>query len=436
MDLIKMKENKNLLLLAGIMLCLFSCQPKGDSVKPEPLTENDRDALGPHLLKDNRGNLVISWTEKDNTDSVYHMKYAVFNEKNGRFHTPVKISGSEGLSTSPESAGKLAFKSDNTVIAVFSKSFQNEKSPFAGAIYYTSSTDQGKSWTAPGFLHSDTSHAVGRSFFDLCTLKNGEIAAVWLDGRFGKTIKGSGLFFAATHKGAGFGRDTCIYKGTCECCRTDIQRDEEGNIHIAWRSILFPPPMLGKQVRDMVYSFSADNGQTFSPAKVLSEDNWAIEGCPHTGPSLAVDQGRVNAVWYSAGGDPGIYYTGTVKADAPFQSRSLVSAAGKHPQLVSLKNGRLAMVCEESMISIAAHTGSAKHDMSNMAMNHTSSGGSKIVLRLLGSSGASDKMLSITDGRKPDHHAVIEKIGDNLLVAWVREEGNRSRIYYSLVRNN
>jgi hypothetical protein len=110
------------------------------------------------------------------------------------------------------------------------------------------------------------------------------VAAIWLDGRFGKVIKGSALFYAATGKDQRFGQDKCLFKGTCECCRTDILQDENGNIHIAYRSILFPSSLFGKQVRDMVYSFSKDNGATFSAAKVISKDNWALEGCPHTGP--------------------------------------------------------------------------------------------------------------------------------------------------------
>src|SRR5690606_899533 len=114
------------------------------------------------------------------------------------------------------------------------------------------SENGGESWSDAKFLHSDTSHAYGRSFFDVAKLKDGELAAVWLDGRYGKSIKGSALFFNRTLKGEGFVTDSCLDKGTCECCRTALLTDKEGNLHLAYRSII-PNALSGKHVRDMVY---------------------------------------------------------------------------------------------------------------------------------------------------------------------------------------
>ena len=378
---------------------------------------------------------MICWSEKAETDSVYQLKYAIFDSVEQKFSQPVTIPVSAGLSTSPESMGKVAFKSDNTVIAVFARPFKNEKNPFAGAIYFSTSSNDGKNWSAPQFLHSDTTHAYGRSFFDIARLNNGEVAAIWLDGRFGKTITGSSLFFSRTEKGKGFGRDICLYKGTCECCRTDLLTDNKGNIHIAYRSILFPVALLGKQARDMEYSFSKDNGATFSIAKAISNDNWAIEGCPHTGPSLAINNKGVNAVWYTAGGKPGIYYTSAPAIDASFQNRRLLSSSGKHPQLVTFANGELAMVCEEVMESGQEHHSSKKHSMENMKKSHATAGNARITLTMI-NNGSDDKKIDVTSGEKADHHAVIESIGDQLLIAWVREENVRSTICYTLVNRN
>src|SRR5690606_35433425 len=107
----------------------------------------------------------------------------------------------------------------------------------AGAIYYCTSTDNGTHWSAPRFLHTDTSRSYGRSFFDVAKLADGEVGAIWLDGRLGNQEKGLALFFARTESGKGFGRDTCLDKNTCECCRTEIITDGMGRIHMAYRSI-------------------------------------------------------------------------------------------------------------------------------------------------------------------------------------------------------
>ncbi|WP_448634504.1 hypothetical protein [Pedobacter panaciterrae] len=280
-------------------------------------------------------------------------------------------------------------------------------------------------------MHSDTTHNYGRSFFDITTLKNGELAAVWLDGRFGKSIKGSALFFNRTTKGNGFGTDTCLEKGTCECCRTDILTDKAGNIHLAYRNITFPTGLSDKQVRDMGYKLSTDNGKTFSAVKAISNDNWEIDGCPHSGPSLAVTKEGVNAVWFTAGGGSGIYNASSNKA-LDFDKRRLITAQGRHPQLISLANDQLVMVCEELKDEPEEKPMKMNHSHGGMTMNHGPAANSKIVLRTL-IPGKEGRITSITDGQQGDHHAVITRISNGALVAWEREKNGRSEICYTQI---
>src|SRR5690606_17112197 len=242
----------------------------------------------------------------------------------------------------------------------------------------------------------------------------------WLDGRFGTSIKGLGLFFAKTGTGTGFGQDTCLYKGTCECCRTDILQDGNGTIHIAYRSILFPPSQLGRQVRDMVHCYSKDGGATFSEPQVISNDNWAIEGCPHTGPSLAITDQVISAAWFTAGGNPGIYYASAASPGAAFQHRQLITASGRHPQMIALDNDELAIVCEEVAKTAHSHE-QGDHDMGGMLMDHGSAGSASIVLRILDLNGKVKKTIPITDGLMPDHHAVMYNTDGQLLISWVRD---------------
>src|SRR5690606_1723917 len=117
----------------------------------------------------------------------------------------------------------------------------------------------------------------------------------------GDAEKGSALFFARTTSGKGFGEEICLDKNTCECCRTEILNDQEGGVHIAYRGIKLPIGHLGKQVRDTVYSFSSDNGKTFTPTIAIGKDNWEIEACPHTGPTLAYSKGKLSALWFTGG---------------------------------------------------------------------------------------------------------------------------------------
>lgn len=423
---------KIFIILISAFVFFSGCKEHPETPVATALNATGIGAVGPYLTKDNKGNPVLCWTEQDGKDSLYRLKYAVYNEQQDKFGIPVTVPASAGSSTSAESMGKIAFKADGAIIAVFSKRFPQEKNPYAGAIYYSMSTDNGKNWSKEVFLHSDTSHAYGRSFFDLATLKDGEIASVWLDGRFGKSIKGSALFFNKTEKGKGFGLDTCLDKGTCECCRTDILSDSAGRIHLAYRSIMFPSTLSGKQVRDMAYKLSTDNGKTFSDAKTISKDNWEIEGCPHSGPSLGVLNNSVNAVWFTAGGIPGLYYTSSV-IGGDFQTRNLITASGRHPQTLSLPGGKLAMVCEEPFDAPAQEPmkmDHSKHKGMTMSHMHMPASTAKIVFRVL-KDGNTEKTVGVTDGKQADHHAVLVSSNKGILLAWIREENGRSKIYYS-----
>lgn len=451
----KMKHTIQLIVASFFLILLASCeQNKEKSMDIKAIDNESADAINPYLTKDQNGNIVMCWTSKDPSDSVYRLKYAIYNESDNTFGEVITIPTSADLSTSPESMGKVAFKADGTIFAIFGKRIESPLNSFAGAVYYSVSTDNGKSWSEEKIIHSDTSQNTSHSFFDIATLKDGELAAVWLDGRFGTSEEGSALFFAKT-TGTSFGMDTLLDKNTCECCRTNILSDDLGNIHIAYRSLAFPSKMFGKQVRDMVYLASDDNGKTFSNTKPISEDNWQIEGCPHTGPSLAVINQQVNAVWFTAGGGAGLYYTSSPNLSENFKTRSLLSIKGRHPQMTAFAKDKLAVVyeenAEETSHTMSGNDAHSSNSHSNMKMQHASMdmnmdtadmkmdhsamaevGKAQIVLQLI-ENGNKTETVKVTDGKYPDHHAVITPLNDQVLVAWIHEENGKASINYSKI---
>jgi hypothetical protein len=424
-----MKNKLTALIVVLLLLMSWSaCRQPSVPMEPVAINTTGSQALGAYFTKDHPGNPVLCWTEKENAESPYQLKYAVYDSLKKAFSAPVTVLGSAGCSTAAESMAKVAFKADGTVMAVFGKRFEQEKNPFAGAIYYTSSADGGKTWAKESFLHTDTAHHYGRSFFDITTLADGELAAVWLDGRFAKTIKGSSLFFARTEKGKGFVQERCLDQGTCECCRTSFIKDDAGNLHIAYRSIMSSSVLSEKKVRDMAYLYSGDQGKTFAPVKTISNDNWEIDGCPHSGPSLVSTTKSIHALWYTAGGAPGIYYT-SADQGAAFKKRRLVTATGRHPQMSKLNNGQLALVFEDVLQEAPMGHAGGKHKMAGM--QHAPAGMAKIMLELRGA-GAEGKAIAVTDGRFADHHAVLTPVGEQLLVAWIRDEGHgAAKVYYT-----
>lgn len=394
-------------------------------------------ATAPYFTYDNAGKPVLCWTEQCHADSTNRLVFATYDASSGDFASPIVVTGSEGISASPESMGKIAFKGDGTIVAVFAKPFLHEKNPFAGAIYFSTSSDRGASWSSPDFLHSDTAHHYGRNFFDVARLKNGEIGAVWLDGR-DKSIDGSTLYFSATVPGRGFTGETVLHRGTCECCRTDLLVDHRGILHVAYRSLMYPTALLGEQARDMAYVHSEDNGRTFSNQTAVSADNWAIRGCPHTGPTLASENGRVHALWFTAGGTPGLYYARYTSDHQRFDERRLLTTSGSHPQSIAIGSDTLMAVYEDRPTLSASHnhtTHSGAPDHTDHKTSHDTNAGSCILLHPI-INGHPANPLTISSNHARNHHPVITQVDGKVLVAWVCEEGDFSTIAYKRINTD
>lgn len=350
-----MQTLRNLYLVLSIGLFLQACngrehylEKEGNNNAASRLTAANVEAAAPYFTNDQQGNVVLCWTEKIDEQQGYILKYAVYHPEEKQFTEAIEVLPSKGTIAHPESMNKVAFKKDGTVVAMYAIKHASKENPFAGSIFYTLSADQGKSWTTAAYLHSNTLPVYGRSFFDMTTLPDGEVGAIWLDGRFAEADSGSALFFAKTEKGKGFGIDKQIAQSTCECCRTDIYVDTQDLIHIAYRDILFSSAVVGEQVRDIAHIISKDNGQSFSQIQRISADNWAIDGCPHTGPSLASNKAGLHAAWFTAGRQPGLYYT---FAEENFSGNiQLLSKSGRHPQLLALSGDQLVIVWEEIKI--------------------------------------------------------------------------------------
>src|SRR3546814_810732 len=177
-----------------------------------------------------------------------------------------------------------------------------------------------------------------------------------------------------------------------------ILSGDDGQIHIAYRGIQYPLGSLGKQVRDMVYCSSSDMGKIFTSPMVLNEDHWEIEGCPHTGPTLAANKNEVSAVWFTGGGIPGLYFSRLGTANEHFSKGMLITEAGRHPQMVTVDD-RNAVVWTESTTAKntqqmeQAEQSHEDRTMSHgdMSMNHAVTSSSQIILAILDQYGKVDK---------------------------------------------
>lgn len=310
----------------------------------------------PYLTHNTMGIPVISWIQQDSMhgmnmgrtemhgmdmqgmsmDESGSIYYAVFSDSSKTFGKPMLIPSTKGAEVHGEDAPKILFQKDGTITVVFAVKNPHPGNPYTGAVYYTQSFDNGKSWSSAKPLIKDTAMSYDQRYFDIASLPDGKAAVIWLNN---SKPQGSTLYFA-TLGSKGLDDPVIISRHTCQCCRTDILVDSSGRINIAWRDIY------QDSIRDMMYAYSDDMGKTFSKPVRISADNWVVDGCPHTGPSMAENKDGLHFTWFTMGGGSGIFYCETNDQGKTFSHRQLVNdlPSSRHPQIAVLPDDDLAIV--------------------------------------------------------------------------------------------
>ena len=321
---------------------IISCEQN----KVTTLSASDETAIDtassscPFLTRDNKGNIVLSWVRKtDNSNALFC--YAISTDGK-TFGKTIQIPSSTSIHAHAENLPKLIFKPSGEIIAVWGAANPNPENSYSGLVYYSRSFDDGKSWSKATRLVKDTS-GYDQRYFDVALLPDGEAAIIWLDNRK-KTIKeGSALYYATTNKNDGFINEKLISEPCCECCRTKLFIDSKKNIHTLYRAIL------NDSIRDMVHAVSTDGGNSFSSPVKISNDNWVINGCPHTGPTMAENKNGLHFAWFTAGTGTGVFYNKSTDNGNTFSAKdSLSSRSGRHPQVQKMPDGDIAITWDES----------------------------------------------------------------------------------------
>lgn len=267
----------------------------------------------PTLTKNNKGEVVLYWTEK-NPQNIMSLCYAT--SKDGKNYGEKKtIFADEAMGSSRLMRPRLLFKKNGDMVAVFSyrtsgavpakvaspAASKNEAQQAPAApqarpkrsseIRFTVSKDDGNTWSSPTSVDTDTTKLT-RGFFDAVVLANDEIAVAYL-----KDVKGStkheerDLRMAITKKGV-FQAEKLIDPVVCDCCNISLMLDNKGALNVFYRDN-------NDNIRDIARLVSVDNGSTFSDSKILHKDNWEINGCPHAGATSVSTKNGALITWFS-----------------------------------------------------------------------------------------------------------------------------------------
>jgi hypothetical protein len=181
-----------------------------------------------------------------------------------------------------------------------------------------------------------------RGFSSVGAAPNGDVYAVWLDGREEAPDSETFAVYLARsrNQGATFEKNRLVGRTACPCCRPRIAFGPNNEVHVAWRKV-FPD-----DIRDMVVSTSRDGGETFAPDARVADDGWQLRGCPHSGPSMIQSGGRLYIAWLTEGRErqPHIQLAWSDYRASHFHVPVSVSAGSfdpNHPVLAASEDGRV-----------------------------------------------------------------------------------------------
>jgi hypothetical protein len=116
--------------------------------------------------------------------------------------------------------------------------------------------------------------------------------------------------------------------------------DADKNYHIIYRDLL------DDGSRDISHLVSKDGGKTFGDFKVVFDDKWKVNACPHTGPGVAQVGKDLYTAWFTGKeGDSGVRMA---KIGSGKLMDKIETNRAKHPQ-VGVLNNQLVMTWDQSM---------------------------------------------------------------------------------------
>ena len=135
-----------------------------------------------------------------------------------------------------------------------------------------------------------------QSFYTMSVSPQGTIYISWLSS--------SAVYIAkSTDRGASFQSPVKVTDNdSCPCCRPSISFTGDRSVHVAWRRVV------EDNIRDIFISTSTDGGETWKPGVRVAEDNWKLNGCPHSGAATAVLGKRLFVAWTTVRDSKGQLY--------------------------------------------------------------------------------------------------------------------------------
>jgi hypothetical protein len=373
-----------LLLLGGVAALNFFAGRRARDVAVEPAVVLTRSALGnPTVAYDGRrGAALVAWIGgRHGRPDVY-----LATELPDGTGEAVRVNDVPGDAAPHEQApAQVAVGPDGSVYVAWqsTREVPGRRYP-ASDLRFARSTDGGKTFSRAITVNDDAGgRPSSHTFHDVAVAPDGTIYVSWLDSRVrdsaaasrppstpsaaapsaadaqGRTMEhdGHGAMEAhgmeghaisghaghgmddptlpaseiriarSTDGGKSFEASRVVDAGVCPCCRTSLAVGPDGSVYVAWRKV-FPG-----NVRDVVVARRRPRDTAFSAPVRVHADGWVYPGCPHAGPSLAVDgRGRLHVAWYTGReGRQGLWHAVSADGGRTFGQPDAVLTGGWVP---------------------------------------------------------------------------------------------------------
>lgn len=289
----------------------------------------------PTAVFDRDGRLWVAWVDGTAV-------YVSSSSDQGRSFAPgVRVADEpDGIDATSESRPKIVVEPDGQIDVSYT-SLGREL--YTGDVRFSRSVDGGRTFSPPVTVNDD-GLPVGHRFDALSVAPDGRIYLTWIDkrdveraARDGREYAGGALYYTfSTDGGLTFAPNRKLDDNICECCQLATAFDASNRLALFFRDIL------PGSIRDHAFVM-IDDGAPASPVRRVTEDGWAIDACPHHGPSLAIDaDGTYHLTWFTGAGPQGggSFYARSTDRGRTFSAPRRVGVETPQQHAVVLSQGR------------------------------------------------------------------------------------------------
>jgi hypothetical protein len=387
-------------------------KPSASVGQPVRISAEDRDAAEPAMATGSDGSVYLAWVEHG--EGGADVLFTKLNNEGRAQGSPVRVNPKMGEATAWRGdPPTVAVGQDGTIYVGWTARVMAEG--HANDLYLSASRDHGQTFDAPVKVHDDKNPAP-HGMHSLAVTKDGRIYVAWLDERNinrpqpsdkagGHHMESNREVFmtVSTTGGRSFAPNVRVASDACPCCKTALAVGPEGNLYVSWRQVL------PGDFRHIAVSTSSDQGKTFSPPVIVSDDRWMLKGCPVSGSALAAGaDGTLHVLWYAAGetSEPGVYLSESKDGGRTFAPRQLAAHAQSQGTPVLLRASATGMIGVWEAID---------------------SGSSRIILKRLDSAG-SDHASTTASGSGGELPSAATA-GDNLYIAYIAHANDRRGVW-------